>query len=209
MPRNRTPLDGPPTDPDPLDAHVGDAGEWGLPSDEGLRGQQPAALAPSGYDYSGGVLVGHTLDANAQPSLPAAHILGAVTDAPRAYEMPHEATHRRYEPLLRTSIAQAAAGYTSIAVPIGLHYVKMIAVCLTVDAAGSIKFQQGGDPVAGTGASDMTGAITLAQNGGFVLPPAELPNPWLYTAPDLPFGLFTVTGKANGWIMWAQAPYDQ
>ncbi len=212
------PLNAPPTDPDPLDTSVAEAGTWGLPSTEGLSGQlagqsptmlrQPAS--PTGDRYSDGILVGAPVgEADAEAAWPPEHLLGALVETPRQWEAPHEATHRRYEAPLTVAINQAAAGFTLIGAPQkGLHYVKLIAACLTLDAAGTVRFVQGGDPVAGTGAADITGNIAAPTNGGFVLPPARLETPWLFTAPDLPFGLFTVTGKAQGFVVICFSPFD-
>ena len=216
MPRRRNLEDQPPVNPDPLDANVGGAGAWGLPSTEGidgqLAGQSPTMLRrpqpPTGDNYADGIFVGAPDDAVADPAWPPAHLIGAATDAPRAYEAPHEATHRRYEPVLSVPINQAAAGFTLIApTRIGLHYVKLIACVLTLDAAGTLRFVQGSND--GTNVAPMSGDMAFGASQGFVLPPAELQNPWAFTAPDQGFGLFTVTGKAQGFVLVCYSPYDQ
>lgn len=193
--------------PDPLTGHSQEAGVWGLPSDEGAAGQAPP-IVPNQVDYSGGMFVGAGFDADAQPAL-ADRLIPARVDTPRAFELPHEATHRRYEPPRVVAISQTAAGYSLILPGLGLHYVKLIAMMLTLDAAGTIQFVQG--PGTGTGEAGMTGTMALggASAPGFVLPPAELENPWLFTTPDLAFGLITATGKAAGWAVVAYSPYDQ
>jgi len=211
-----------PRNPDPLDYNVGEAGTWGLPSDEGISGQlhgeSPSMLRqppPTPNTYPEGIVVGHDFEENAQPVFPPAHLIGAQVDAPRSFQLPHEATHRRYEPTLRVLVNQAAAGFTLIAAPnIGLHYVKLIACNLTLDAAGTIKFVQGDAAgtgvVAAQGPGDITGAMNMGGGSAppLCLPPAEIANPWFYTSPDLALGIFTVTGKAQGWVTFCYSPYD-
>lgn len=208
-----SPLEGPPTDPDPLDAHVGAAGVWGLPSDEGLYGQSPAMLVPprpTGDRYSEGIIVGMPDDADALPSDPL-HWVGAVAENARAWEPPREATHRRYEPPITVSINQSAAGYLKIASGRGLHYIKILSAVITLDAVGTFRLVQSDDVgtgVTGTTAQpgDLTGNFNM--NPGLVLPPATTVDPWLYTTPDLTLGLFSVTGKAQGFVTYCYAPYD-
>lgn len=201
----------------PLSTVAGEPGTWGLPSTEGTSGQQDAALVPpSPYpnDYGAGIFVGSGGDATAQavPAMPA-HLIRARVDQPSTFQVPHEATHRRYEAPLTIPIAQSAAGYTQIAPSrSGLHYIKLIACLLTLDAAGTLKFVQGADGGAGISSTlspaDMTGAMSLGTAAGFVLPPARIETPWMFTAPDLAFGLFTVTGKAAGFVTVCYSPYD-
>lgn len=212
-----------PTDPDELSLAQGtDRATWGLPSDEGAVGQHEATV-PNVYDYSAGVLVGGGLpDGNgwtddAQVLDPVHHLVRARVDAPRQFLPPHEPTHRRYEPTRVASIAQLAAGYTLIApANQGLHYVKVIACFLTLDAAGQLKFVQGGDGLgtgisASAGGGDLSGLFNLggASAPPLQLAPAELENPWFFTSPDQPLGIFTVTGKAQGFVTFAYSPYDQ
>lgn len=206
-----------PTDPDELSlAQERERATWGLPSDEGAIGQH-AGEVPNGYDYAAGILVGHGEDADAQAAH-AQHLIRARVDTPRGtFEVPHEATHRRYEPPRIAPIAQASAGYTLIApANFGLHYVKLIACFITLDAAGTLKFVQGGDGGGGgisssQGGGDLSGLMNLggASAPALQLPPSGLENPWLFTAPDQPLGIFTVTGKAQGWAVYAYSPYDQ
>jgi hypothetical protein len=207
-PRNRDPFAPDDVDNDGLGlAQTTERATWSLPSDEGQAGQEPARLPAGGFDYSGGLLVGHGEEADAQAPPAHPHLLRARVDAPRSFELPHEATHRRYEPLFVASIAQQAAGFTVIAAPSrGLHYVKVIAAVIFLDAAGTLKFVQGSTD--GTSTGDLTGAMPIGTNGGFVLPPADLQNPWLYSSPDQALGIFTVTGKAFGWAQCCYAPYD-
>lgn len=198
-----------PTDPDELSlAQTTERATWGLPSDEGELGQHEGGV-PVPFDYAAGILVGHGEDADAQAARANAHLIRARVDAPRQFELPHEATHRRFEPPRVVPIAQVAAGFTLLAAPNqGLHYVKLIACYITLDAAGTLKFVQGDS--AGTSTADMTGALAMggAAAAPLQLPPAELANPWLFTAPDLALGIFTATGKAQGWAVFAYSPYD-
>lgn len=200
-----------PTDMDELTAWGGGARVEGLPSDEGLVGQAPGFL-PIPVDYAGGVLVGHGEEADAQAAELHHRIISARVDAPRQYELPHEATHRRYEPLQVVVVNQAAAGFLPLAQPNrGLHFVKLIACNLTLDAAGTLKFVQGGDGVTAPPTSgDLSGLMNMggASAPPLNLPPADLANPWLYTAPDQPFGIVTATGKAQGWVTVCYSPYD-
>lgn len=131
----------------------------------------------------------------------------ARTATPRS-EFPHEPTHRRYEHPRITNINQAAIGYTQVAVPNGLHYVKILGTFITLAAPGSIQFVQGSGTA--TDAS-RTGAINIAANGGFVLPVSSTETPWLFFSPDQAVGFVTVgTGAfAQGWIVWTQSPADQ
>lgn len=210
MPRKRKPdpFTHGPVDNDPLGlAQTVDRSTWGLPSDEGAAGQATGEV-PVLYDYSGGVLVAHGEEAVAQAPPLHPELIRARVDAPHSFELPHEATHRRYEPLLVRSLAQGAAGFTLIAAAQGLHYVKLYALVLTLDAAGTIKFVSGSND--GTNVADVSGAMNFggAATPPLILPPASLENPWLYTAPDQALGIFTVTGKANGWAMFAYSPYD-
>lgn len=205
------------SDLDPLTMHSIGAGRWGLPSDPPTELDPGAVLPPSQYDYSYGILNG--IPPNEADALPAGYrVAGLLREAgiPQAiYQTPHEATHRRFEPVQRTTIAQAAAGFTLIAPPNqGLHYVKLLGCFLTLDAAGTLKWTQSDS--AGTGVSattspgDLSGLMNLggAAVPALALPMAEIANPWLYTSPDLAFGLFTVTGKAQGWVTWCYSPYD-
>lgn len=206
------PLGEPQQDNDPLTAHAAAAGQWGLPSEGVGVLDVPAHLPGEGFDYSNGLLVGHPNpdEANEQGFPTSPHLIRVRSDVPRGFDtLAHESTHRRFEPPLIRSISQAAAGFSLIAAPNqGLHYVKVIALFLTLDAAGTVKFVQGS--IDGTSTADLTGAMNL---GGAATPPMQLSpsgteNPWLYTSPDQALGLFTVTGKAQGWAMVVYSPYD-
>lgn len=212
-----------PTDPDELSIAQGtDLATWGLPSDEGLVGQHPGVVpAPTQLDYAEGILVGYGVEEDAQPVDPAAHLIRARVDAPPSYQMPHEAMHRRYEPPRILPIAQTVIGTLMFApTTIGLHMVKVIALVVSLAANGTIQFVEGsndGTVVAPIGFNQAAqgvvggGAMNLLAGSPLVLPPAELANPWLWTAPDQALGLIT-TGAgafANGFAIVAYSPYDQ
>ncbi len=200
--------DAPPQSPDPLTLHSEEAGVWGDPSDAGTVGQTDAQL-PQTFDYSAGIFSSPVDEAAAMPMV-GAQLIPLRSDAPSAFRPPHEPTHREYEPPRVIPINQSAAGYTQILPGHGLQYVKMIACVITLSDAGSIAFCVGGDS-AGAPHVNITGALQLGGSSapGFVLPPSGLENPWLFTSPDQAFGLFTVTGTAQGWCVCAYSPYDQ
>lgn len=197
-------------DLDPLTMHSVGAGRWSLPSDPPTELDPGAMLPPSPYNYGAGVLVG--LDPNEADAIPPGYRAGIALEAgvPQGlYRVAHEATHRRFEPPQRTPINQAAAGFTLIAPPNqGLHFVKILGCFLTLDAAGTLKFVQGDS--AGLSIADMSGAMNLggAAVPGLALPMSDTPNPWLFSSPDLAVGIFTATGKAQGWVMWCYSPFD-
>lgn len=200
----RNPLDGPQQDPDPLTYNGAEAGVWSLPSNP--AGDVPARLPQEQHDYSHGIFVDHDQELGYVAGSP--QMLQLRTDLPNTYEAPHEATHRRYEPPITFPVAQAAAGFTAIAPTRGgLHYIKVIACVLLLDAGGTIKWVQGSND--GTLTGDISGAMPFAGNGGFVLSPAALSTPWFFTAPDQALGIFTVTGKASGFVTCVYSPYDQ
>jgi hypothetical protein len=210
-----------PTAPDELSLAQGaERSEWGLPSQEGELGQHPGhVLTPTVDAYAEGIFVGHDLEENAQPAWPVNHLVRARVDAPRSYELPHEATHRRYEPPRVVGLSQSAIGTLMFAAPnVGLHYVKLIALSVSLAANGAIQFVQGsndGVSVAALGSTQGPsigmGAMNLLAGTPLILPPAELQNPWLWTAPDQALGLITtgVGAFANGWALIAYSPYDQ
>jgi hypothetical protein len=192
---------------DPMSGSAAIAGTWGDPS--APSDDDPAHLLrfPGGFDYSGGMFA-ELADAGAPQAHPG--ILPLRTDLDiHSYETVHEATHRRYEPPQVVPVNQAAAGFTLIAPPTGgLHYIKVLGVYLTLDAAGTLRFVQGDS--FGNNNAPMTGNMNL---GGAAVPPlalpmAEIPNPWFFTSPDQALGIFTAVGKAQGWVVICNSPYD-
>lgn len=194
---------------DPMTMNEAASGEWGLPSVPAVDGG--AELAPELYDYSAGMFVGipaQEADALAADQHPELIRLRTDLDI-HSYEAPHEATHRKYEPPFTVPINQLAAGFTLIAPAInGLHYIKILACYLTLDAAGTLRFVQG--DAFGNVNVPMTGNMNLggAAVAPFQLPMAEIANPWHFTSPDQSLGIFTVTGKAQGWVVCCNSPYD-
>lgn len=214
------PVDDPTKSNDALSMNVGAAGVWSLPGDEGLVGQSPAMLrppAPTPNTYPEGIFVGSDTEEDAQSDFAPDHWIKAYVDAPKSYELPHEAMHRRFEPPRIVPIAQTAPGTLMFApVNFGLHIVKLLALCIGMAANGTVQFVQGSNdglstaPIGtqgGAGASGM-GAMAIGGNVPLVLPPAELANPWMWTAPDQALGLVSATSFVNGWAIIAYSPYD-
>ena len=92
--------------------------------------------------------------------------------------------------LTYVSVAQSGAGTTELAAAVTGQKHKVMGAVLVMDAAGSIKF---------TDAGDLTGAMDLAANAGFVLPNNSLP--YLQTARGSALSLITTTGKADGVVI--------
>lgn len=193
---------------DALTQNAGAAGEWGLPSQPDV--DSPAQVPPVFFDYSAGMFAGGDgQDADMYAGGGAA-LLARRTDFDlHSYETAHEATHRRYEPPFTVPVNQAAAGFTLIAAPTnGLHYVKILGAYLTLDAAGTLRWVQGS--MDGTNVAPMSGNLNL---GGAAVAPLQLPvaetqNPWHFTSPDQALGIFTTVGKAQGWVVCCNSPYD-
>lgn len=93
----------------------------------------------------------------------------------------------------RVSIAQGAAGSTDILAAAGGQRIYLLGAFIDLDAAGTLKFQSGGT-------TDISGAIPIAINGGFVLPPS-IEAPWSYTKVGEKLNIVTATGKAFGWAL--------
>lgn len=195
---------------DPLSTVAGGAGEWGLPSQPDTV--SPAHVPPELFDYSKGIFAGlNDTKADAVPGTLHPDVLALVTDynLRGTYETPHESTHRRVEPPFTVPINQAAAGFTLIApTTMGMHYIKLLGCFITLDAAGTLRFVQGSND--GTNVAPMTGNMNL---GGAAVPALFLPmvkpdNPHHFTSPAQALGIFTATGKAQGWAVYCNAPYD-
>lgn len=87
------------------------------------------------------------------------------------------------------SVAQGAAGSTVLASADATKKHKVVSAVLILDAAGSVKFTDG--------VGDLTGAMPVDANGGFVL--SNTINPYTETgAINRALNLVTVTGKAFG-----------
>ena|SRR3990167_1408334 len=92
--------------------------------------------------------------------------------------------------LTYVSVAQGAAGTTELAAAVTGRKHKVMGAMLVMDAAGTLKFSDG---------ADLTGAMDLAANAGFVLP--NNPLPYLQTASGSALSLITTTGKADGVVI--------
>lgn len=195
---------------DELTEHATTAGEWSSSADSSSLA--PAALPPEMFDYSAGIFVGVPgQEADAIPGTVHPNVVAKLaTDQPaRSYDTIHEATHRRYDSPFTVPVNQAAAGTTMI-VPArpGLHFIKVIACFITLDAAGTLKFVQGsGD---GLNVADVSGLMNAGGGSApaISLAPADISTPWFYTSPDLALGIITATGKAQGFITCCYSPYD-
>lgn len=197
---------------DELTVHAEGAGEWGQGAPSTAETDDvSASLPPQGYDYSAGMFNLVAADqADAIPgSLHPDVVAKLATAQPaRTFETIHEATHRRYDSPFTVAISQSAAGFTKLVPPKpGLHFIKVLACLVTLDAAGTIKFVQGDE--AGLTTADVSGAIPVSANSGFSLSPARIETPWFFTTPDLALGIFSVTGKASGFITCCYSPFDQ
>jgi hypothetical protein len=208
------------------DSRIGDAPNDALGRADPIRGERysmpgdvggvdhgggdaelPSVVLP---EYAQGMFVGAVdTEAAAVAVPPSPHQLRRRVDVPPSYQTPHEATHRRYEPPFTVAINQAAAGFTLVAPPkMGLHYLKVIAAYLTLDAAGTLRFVQGSQD--GTNVADVSGNWSAggANNGVVNLSPADISTPWFFTSPDQGLGIFTVTGKAQGFVTCCYSPYE-
>lgn len=195
---------------DPLTAHAQEVGVWGLPSEPDAL-QEPAHVPHELYDYSAGVLVGVPgAEADAIPGTIHPSIVAKLpTTVPRSYDSLHEATHRRYDSPFTVPINQAAAGFTLIAPPQpGLHFLKLLSCFLSLDAAGTLRFVQGSADGATVAAVSGNMALGGANNGLLALQPAPVETPWFFASPDLALGIFTVTGKAQGFVTCCYSPYE-
>lgn len=99
--------------------------------------------------------------------------------------------------LTQVSVAQGAAGATDLVVAPGAGArIYVVKIVLALDAAGTIKFTEG------TGPTDLTGAIPVSANGGFVVIGTN-GEPVLQTnTQNSKLSITTVTGKAQGWIAY-------
>lgn len=98
-----------------------------------------------------------------------------------------------------TAIAQTAAGTTTIAAAgTGLR-VHIIGICLVATAAGTLKFSDT--------SGDLTGAMSLAVNGGIAIAAApgeeeHKKNSLFYGSVGQPVTLTTATGYVAGWVTY-------
>lgn len=83
-------------------------------------------------------------------------------------------------------------GATTINVAVANQRHKIVGVILTMSDAGTIKF---------SGASDLTGAMNVAGQGGFVIPPNPA-NIYVQTGINEALTITTTVGGANGVILY-------
>lgn len=98
--------------------------------------------------------------------------------------------------IIYVPVAQGAAGTTVLAAASPNQKHKIIGVVLMLDATGTLKFIDG--------SGDLTGAMPIAANGGFVLPSSLFP--YTQTATNSALSLVTVTGKATGVVVILTEP---
>ena len=99
--------------------------------------------------------------------------------------------------LTYVSVDQGAAGTTVLAAASALNKHKILGCFLVMDAAGTLKFNDG--------TVDRSGAMSIAANGGFVLPTSIIP--FAETAAiNRPLNLITTAGKAAGTVVILTEP---
>lgn len=98
--------------------------------------------------------------------------------------------------IVQAAIAQGAAGSTDlVAAPgVGLK-IYVVNIVVALDAAGSIKFQE-------NAATDLSGAMPVAINSGFVELGSGLEPVIQTNTANLKLNIVTVTGKAFGWFRY-------
>jgi len=101
------------------------------------------------------------------------------------------------ETALSFPLDQGAAGTTLIAAASASNKHKIVGGLLTLDAAGTVKFTDG--------VGDLTGAMTLDANSGFVIPAEGLPMIETSTT-NTALSLVTTGGKAKGVIRYRTEP---
>ena len=95
------------------------------------------------------------------------------------------------------SVAQGAAGTTVLAVADATKVHRVVSALLVMDATGTLKFTDT--------AGDLSGAMPIAINGGFVLPPG-VGNYLETSAVNNALNLVTTTGKATGVVAIVSEP---
>ena len=86
------------------------------------------------------------------------------------------------------SVAQAGAGTTVLLTASDTNKHKILGCVLTMSVVGTLKFTDGTD--------DLTGAMNVAETGGFVLPTTLVP--YFETKVGRPLNLVTTLGSASG-----------
>lgn len=93
----------------------------------------------------------------------------------------------------KAKVSQSGAGTDVVVAGVAGKKVYVVDICLTLDAAGTLKFTE----VSG----DLTGALNLAANGGIAAIGSDHPVLWTDTAGE-DLKITTTTGKAQGWITY-------
>lgn len=108
--------------------------------------------------------------------------------------MPHKNIART---ITQVAVTQGAAGALDlVAIPGAGLKIYVVSIVLVGDAAGTVKFTEG------TGPTDLTGAIPLAANGGFVVISND-DTPILATnTANSKLSLVSATAKVFGWIRY-------
>jgi len=96
------------------------------------------------------------------------------------------------------SVAQGAAGTTVLAAASPSNKHKILGAALVMSAAGTLKFNDGA-------AVDLTGAMDIAANAGFVLPTGFVPYTQTSTT-NTALQLVTTTGAAKGLVVILTEP---
>jgi hypothetical protein len=101
----------------------------------------------------------------------------------------------------RVAINQGAAGTTDVVAAVAGLFIYVVSFAVTLDAAlSTLTFRSG------TGPTDLTGAMKFADSGGMVaIGTPENPVLKAAAAGDK-LSIFTVTGKAQGWLNYLVDP---
>jgi hypothetical protein len=99
--------------------------------------------------------------------------------------------------ITQVAVTQGAAGSTDlVAIPGTGLKIYVVGIVLVGDAGGTVKFTEG------TGPTDLTGAIPVAANGGFVVISND-DTPILSTnTANSKLSLVSVTAKVFGWVRY-------
>lgn len=88
---------------------------------------------------------------------------------------------------------QGAAGQTTLVAAVAGQVIKLVACELTLDAAGTLKFQ--------SNSNDLSGAMAFPTGGGPTLS-GDVDSPLLETVAGEALKMTTTVGKAAGWVQY-------